>query len=208
MRRILDVVVAGGALVAALPLFLIIGVAVQMADGSPIFFRQIRIGRNGRPFWLLKFRSMRAGCGGRQITASRDPRVTKIGRLLRALKLDELPQLINVLKGEMSLIGPRPEVPAYVDLTHPLWRAALRYRPGITSAASVAYRNEEEILAGAADPDKYYRETLLPGKLMLDLNYLSTRTLRSDVRLLLATARTSVLPNRGDAVRAGSKGVA
>ncbi len=175
--------------------------AVWLEDGAPILFRHVRVGRNGRKFTLLKFRSMRKGAAGPPITAGEDPRVTGVGRFLRRYKLDELPQLWNVVRGDMALVGPRPEAPEYVDANGPLWRAVLGLRPGITDLATLVYRNEEELLAGAPDPDRYYREVLLPAKLELNLRYAASRTPASDLRLLALTLRYSFLPSGFDPKR-------
>ena len=190
------------ALIALAPLMALIAAAVLIGDGRPILYRQIRIGRNGRPFWILKFRSMgvRAGAGP-SITAAHDRRVTRVGACLRKLKLDELPQLINVLRGDMNLIGPRPEVPDYVETDNPLWRTVLASAPGITDLATLAFRNEEEILGAAADPDAYYRSSILPAKLRLNLRYQQSRTLLRDLKLLWLTARYSFFPRGYDRER-------
>jgi lipopolysaccharide/colanic/teichoic acid biosynthesis glycosyltransferase len=185
------------------PALALVALAVWLDDGSPVLFRQTRVGRGGRPFVLFKFRSMfnrpldaRAGA---LLTASGDPRVTRTGRFLRKFKIDELPQLWNVLRGEMSLIGPRPEVPRYVDTSQAVWRAVLGVRPGITDVATLLYRDEERILAGFADPEKAYRETVLPAKLALNLAYLGRRSCLRDVKLLALTAWHSLLPGAVDA---------
>ena len=184
-----DRVAAGLGLLALSPIFAICAVAVWLSDGLPIFFRQSRVGRNGRLFWLLKFRSMRTGTSGSQITAGGDRRITRVGAILRKYKLDELPQLVNVLVGDMSLIGPRPEVPRFVNLEDPVWQAVLAVRPGISDLATLVYRDEEEMLASASDPEQYYRERILPEKLGLNLRYLGVRTFWQDLLLILLTLR-------------------
>jgi lipopolysaccharide/colanic/teichoic acid biosynthesis glycosyltransferase len=184
------------------PAFALVALAVWLDDGRPVLFRQTRVGRGGRPFVLLKFRSMlnrpdaRAGA---LLTASGDPRVTRTGRLLRKFKIDELPQLWNVLRGEMNLIGPRPEVPRYVDMSQAVWRAVLDVAPGITDLATLVYRDEERILAGFADPESAYRETVLPAKLALNLAYLERRSRVRDLKLLALTAWHSLRPGAVDA---------
>ncbi len=185
----------------ASPLLLLIAAAVRCQDGGPVFFRQERIGRGGRPFRLWKFRTMRAGRGGSAITRSGDRRITRVGTVLRAYKLDELPQLWNVLRGDMSLIGPRPEVPCFVDRRSPVWQAVHSVRPGITDLATLVFRDEERILAGFADPERGYRETVLPAKLALNLQYLERRSALRDLKLLLLTVRYSFLPAGFDPVR-------
>jgi lipopolysaccharide/colanic/teichoic acid biosynthesis glycosyltransferase len=170
-------------------------------SGWPVFFRQARVGRNGKPFTLWKLRSMQTGQAGRRITGRGDPRVTRVGAVLRKLKLDELPQLWNIVRGEMQFIGPRPEVPAFVDPGDALWRAVLADKPGLTDLATLVYRNEEEILGRCADPERAYREEILPKKLDLSLRYSRQRTLMSDCKLLLLTIRYSFLPAGFDSGR-------
>jgi lipopolysaccharide/colanic/teichoic acid biosynthesis glycosyltransferase len=189
------------ALLFFLPLFAVIALAVVLENGRPVFFRQTRIGRHGRPFPLLKFRSMRVGLSGTAVTAGNDRRVTRVGRVLRRYKLDELPQLWNVVRGDMSLIGPRPEVPAFIDLTDSNWRAILSVRPGISDLATLVYRNEEDVLAGAADPERYYRDVVLPTKMALSLHHIQARSWRFDVKLLALTLRYSFAPTGFDPVR-------
>jgi lipopolysaccharide/colanic/teichoic acid biosynthesis glycosyltransferase len=137
---------------------------------------------------------MRQSTKGQSITASGDPRVTRVGKIVRKFKLDELPQLWNVLRGEMSLVGPRPEIPEFVDLDLPIWKSVLEVRPGITDPVSIAYRDEEKLLAAAEDPIRYYRETVLPDKLRRNLAYLRKRSLWSDLRVLAETVRCAALP--------------
>ena len=186
-----------GALIAVgigFPVFLAIGCAIALEDGWPVLFRQIRVGEGGKSFKVLKFRSMRKGQKGSSITASGDKRVTFVGAILRRYKLDELPQLWNLVRGEMNLIGPRPEVPKYVDADDPLWCSILALRPGITSIATLLYRNEEELLARAAKPEEYYRQVLLPEKLRLNIEYARRRSLLADLKLIFLTARYSFFP--------------
>ncbi|MBK9175718.1 MAG: sugar transferase [Flavobacteriales bacterium] len=189
MKRFLDIVVAFIALLLLSPLLLLIAVLVALTSPGGAFFRQMRVGRGGRAFRLLKFRTMKPGSEAQgQITLGRDPRVTAIGRALRKTKLDELPQLWNVLVGEMSLVGPRPEVPRYVALYTDEQRAVLTVRPGLTSLASIAYINENEVLGRAADPLRAYVEEVMPAKLALDLRYVREQSLWLDLRILGATA--------------------
>lgn len=191
--RAVDVVCAATALVFLAPVLAAIALGVLASSGRPVLFGQERIGRRGAPFTIWKFRTMRPGDGVR-VTAAGDRRVTAIGRWLRKLKLDELPQLFNVLRGEMSLIGPRPEVPEYVDAEDVHWSAVLAARPGITDLASLVYRNEEEILASSVNPDEYYRQTILPAKMHLNLRYIRSRCWGLDFKLLLLTAYHSFCP--------------
>jgi lipopolysaccharide/colanic/teichoic acid biosynthesis glycosyltransferase len=170
---------------------LLIGLAVKVQDGGPVFFRQLRVGRHGSLFTLLKFRSMRIANQGAAITRSGDARITAVGRLLRKYKLDELPQLWNVVRGDMSLIGPRPEVPRFVEAGDPVWQAVHQVRPGITDLATLVYRDEERILAGFDDPERGYRDSVLPAKLALNLEYLRQRSLVRDLKLLALTIRYS-----------------
>ncbi len=197
LPRWIEVGVCLIALAFAVPLLLVSALAVALSSPGPVLFRHRRIGREGRPFEMLKFRTMRAGSNGPQVTAKRDPRVTAVGRVLRKTKLDELPELWNVVRGEMSLVGPRPEAAQYVDVSNPLWRAVLAARPGITDPMTLQLRNEEELLALAgSDPETFYRRYLLPYKLRGYRDYLSTRSWKSDVRVLWLTALGIVFPGR------------
>jgi lipopolysaccharide/colanic/teichoic acid biosynthesis glycosyltransferase len=194
MRRAADF--AGAALVSVLlaPILVGIGVLIALTDGPPILFRQTRVGKDGQPFLILKFRSMRESVAGPSVTTAGDARVTPVGRFLRKYKLDELPQFINVLRGDMSLIGPRPEVPDYVQFDDPLWKTVLSARPGITDVASLAFRDEEQLLRSVPDADGYYRTVLLPAKLRLNSLYLRSRSMGKDLRLLWMTALYSLMP--------------
>ncbi len=189
------------ALVVLSPVLAAASLAVVIEDGRPILFRQVRVGRRGRPFQLLKFRSMRTAHSGTRITAAGDRRVTRTGRILRKFKLDELPQLWNVVRGDISLIGPRPEVPAFVDPADGTWQQILEVRPGITDLATLVYRNEEEILGGHPDPEYLYRHEVLPAKLRLNLLYMRNRSLVTDARLLFLTVYLSLVPAAVDSGR-------
>lgn len=191
-KRAFDLAIALAGLTLGVPLT--IGVAVAMrasGDEGPIFFRARRIGAGGRPFTLLKYRTMYVDSVGSRLTTDRDPRVTPLGRHLRAWKIDEIPQLWNVLRGEMSLVGPRPEDPRYVDLSNPTHRRVFTATPGITGLAQLKFRHEEALLSGP-DPETMYRDEILPAKLRLDTLYLDRRSLRLDARILIATARSVV----------------
>jgi lipopolysaccharide/colanic/teichoic acid biosynthesis glycosyltransferase len=202
LPRLIDAGVALIALIVLAPVLAMLALVVLCAEGRPVLFRQIRIGKNGCPFLILKFRTMHTGAGVQSaITATDDTRVTRIGAWLRKLKLDELPQFLNVLRGDMSLIGPRPEVPEYVQLDDPLWRTVLQSRPGITDLASLAFRNEEGMLGPVPDADAYYRSSILPAKLRLNIFYQQSRTLRRDMKLLWLTARYSFFPQGYDRER-------
>jgi len=196
--RCFDVLVALAAVVGLSPLFLISSLAILLADGRPIFYRQKRVGRHGKPFDIWKFRTMELASGGPAITSAGDRRVTTVGAKLRKYKLDELPQFFCVLRGHMSLIGPRPEVPEYVEPTDDLWEAVLQMRPGITDLASLAFRDEEEMLALAQDPETHYRSSVLPEKLRLNIAYQRSRSLTRDLKLLWMTARYSFHPQGFD----------
>ncbi len=176
-------------LMALSPLLALVALLVKLEDGGPVFFWQVRIGRGGRPFRIWKFRTMVADAErqGRAITVRQDPRITRIGRHLRNTKLDEFPQLLNVVAGEMSLVGPRPEVPRYVELYSETQRAILALRPGITDLASIKYRNESDLLAESENPDETYVQTLLPDKIRINLAYASRAGVWSDFLVILAT---------------------
>lgn len=189
-QRALDLVIALPLLALSAPIQLAAAVAVRCSSPGPILHRAVRIGRHGVPFTLFKFRSMHLGAAtaGPAITAGEDPRVTAVGRLLRRTKVDELPQLFNVLRGEMSLVGPRPEDPRYVEGYTEDQRRVLDARPGITGPASLAYRHEETLLAGADDLDAAYAE-IMADKIRIDLDYIARRTVRSDLAVLAGTLR-------------------
>jgi len=191
MKRVVDVAVSALALALLWPLGLLIGAAVTLGDGGPAFFRQERVGRGGRTFRMWKFRTMIVGAerSGRHLTVGDDPRVTRVGAVLRRTKLDELPQLLNVLRGEMSLVGPRPEVPRYVAFYTAEERAVLRLTPGITDPASLRYRDESQELAASADPERTYIEHIVPEKIRLNLAYAAHATWLSDMGVIWATLR-------------------
>jgi len=187
-KRLFDVVAAAIALVLLSPLMLVILVAIRIDSPGPALFRQVRVARGGRPFEMLKFRSMRADAGGALITTARDSRITRVGAFARRSKLDELPQLFNVLKGDMSLVGPRPEVPRYVALYPPELRdLVLSVRPGITDEASIEFRNESELLGAAQDPEYCYITEILPRKLELYAEYARHHSLAGDLRIIART---------------------
>jgi lipopolysaccharide/colanic/teichoic acid biosynthesis glycosyltransferase len=191
LKRTFDILGSAFALVLFAPLLLVAALAIKLGSSGPVLFRQERVGRNFRRFRILKFRTMvqDAERQGTQITAGDDPRITRVGRLLRRTKLDELPQLLNVLAGQMSLVGPRPEVPRYVEMFRDEFAAILTVRPGITDAASIKFRDEAELLGHSPDPEREYVERILPEKLALAREYLERWSLTSDLRLLWQTAR-------------------
>jgi len=189
LKRAFDIIVSATALSLLFPLLLLIGLSVALSSPGGAFFRQVRVGRAGKEFRLYKFRTMRPGSEAQgQITVGgRDPRITGIGYFLGKSKLDELPQLLNVLIGDMSIVGPRPEVPRYVALYSAEQRHVLNVRPGITSAASIAYMDENEILGRSPDPQRAYIEAVMPAKLSLDLDYVKNRGFFLDVSIILRT---------------------
>lgn len=189
IKRVFDIVISAlGLIVLALPMVLI-SLLIKRDSEGPVFFRQIRVGKNQVPFEILKFRTMVVDAPklGREITVGEDPRITKTGRILRKTKLDELPQLINVLKGDMSFVGPRPEVPRYVELYDDRQRQILSIRPGITDLASIEYRDEATVLAAAENPDQVYIEEIMPHKLDLNLKYMKNMGIFYDIKLILKT---------------------
>lgn len=190
LKRLFDIAASGLGLLVLAPVLLAVALLVKLTSTGPVFYCAIRVGRYGRPFTLLKFRSMVVGADtqGPHITAVDDPRITRIGHFLRRTKLDELPQLINVLRGDMSIVGPRPEDPQFVALYTEEQRQVLSVRPGITSLASVKYRDEEAMLAGM-DVERYYVECVLPAKLAIDLEYVRHGNLWRDVLIILMTLR-------------------
>ena len=182
-------VVAAGTIAVLSPLLLLVAVAIGLISREPVLFHQERVGRYGRPFRIHKFRTMRSRVDGPSVTAGGDARVTRLGALLRRFKIDELPQLFNVLKGDMNFVGPRPEVPRYVTLYSAAQRdIVLSVRPGITDLASLTYIDESKLLATASDPERYYLEFLMPAKLQLAEAYVRGRSWWLDVRILTATA--------------------
>lgn len=192
-KRLMDLVLSSLGLLLLSPLLFAIALWIKFDSRGPVFFRQERVGRFGRPFRIHKFRTMvvDAERRGAQITVGRDARITKAGAWLRAAKLDELPQLLDVLAGTMSLVGPRPEVPRYVALYPQATRdKVLSVRPGITDSASLAYRDEGTLLAAAADPERTYTEVVLPAKLKLAADYVDHASLGTDLRLIAATLTT------------------
>jgi lipopolysaccharide/colanic/teichoic acid biosynthesis glycosyltransferase len=191
MKRTFDLLIAATGLVAVAPLLAGIAVCIWISDGAPVFYRQWRVGRDGRPFRIWKFRTMvrNADRLGGELTVGRDPRITRVGSWLRKTKLDELPQLWNVVTGEMSLVGPRPEVSSYVDQYTSEQRAVLRLTPGITDPASVQFFDESELLGTAESPEQVYVDVIMPEKIRLNLAYAQRASLRTDVGVILATIK-------------------
>lgn len=189
-KRVFDLLAAGAGLIILAPVFFVIAAAIKLSSDGPIVYKATRIGRFGKTFKLMKFRSMvvNADAVGPGITTSGDPRITSVGRVLRKTKLDELPQLVNVFRGEMSIVGPRPEDPRYVSMYTDEQKRVLEVRPGITSQASIVYRHEESILAGE-NWEEYYVETIMPAKLAIDLDYVNNLSLAKDITIILKTIR-------------------
>lgn len=191
-KRLFDMVCAALGLLVLSPVLLLCALLVGLTSPGGVLFRQERVGKDGVPFTIYKFRSMRKDNAGLKISTSSDSRITPVGRVLRKTKLDELPQLWNVLKGDMSFVGPRPEVREYTDLYTPEQRQVLLVRPGITGLASIRYRNENDLLSASTDPNRTYIEEVMPAKLALDLEYIPRACVSYDVKLILETLVTVV----------------
>ncbi|WP_195499850.1 sugar transferase [Alistipes timonensis] len=194
MKRFFDLVASGLGLLVLSPLFLVLAVWIKCDSKGPVFYRQVRVGRNNGDFRLYKFRSMRVGSDKRGLITigGHDPRVTRSGYYIRRYKLDELPQLINVFVGDMSLVGPRPEVRKYVDLYSPEQMHVLDVRPGITDLASIRYRNENELLEQVDDPERYYVDVIMQDKLRINLEYVANHSFRGDFKLICQTFKAVV----------------
>ena len=199
MKRLFDIVASGLGLILLSPLFLVLAIWIKADSEGPVFYRQVRVGRYNRDFRIFKFRSMRAGSDtGSLITiGGRDPRITRSGYLIRKFKLDELPQLINVFVGDMSLVGPRPEVRHYVNFWTPEQMHVLDVRPGITDPASIKFLNENELLEKAEDPEKYYIEVIMQEKIRLYLEYVEKQNLFYDLALIFKTIGVIVKEKSG-----------
>jgi lipopolysaccharide/colanic/teichoic acid biosynthesis glycosyltransferase len=190
-KRALDLVLASLGLLLLAPVFAVVAIAVKLDSRGPVFFRQERVGRGGKHFRMIKFRTMVVDAErlGTNISPTRDPRLTRVGAFLRRAFLDEAPQLVNVLKGDMSLVGPRPETPDYAALFSPEERAILAVRPGMSGPSTLAYsRDEAAILAAQQDPNRYYEDHLLHERVRVDLEYLESPTPWQDIRILARTA--------------------
>lgn len=189
MKRIFDIVASGLGLIVLSPLFLILAIWIKLDSKGPVFYRQVRVGRGNKDFRIYKFRSMRVGSdkGSLVTIGGHDPRVTKSGYFIRKFKFDELPQLINVFLGDMSLVGPRPEVRHYVDYWTPVQMHVLDVRPGITDPASIKFRNENELMEKAEDPEKYYIEVIMQEKIKLYLEYVEKHSFFYDLGLIFKT---------------------
>ena len=188
-KRLFDIVSSGIGLLCLAPVFVVMAIWIKLDSRGPVFYRQTRVGRYGRDFRIFKFRSMRVGSDkGRQITVGeRDPRITRSGYFIRRYKIDELPQLINVFLGDMSIVGPRPEVRKYVDLYSEEQRKVFQVRPGITDLASIKYRNENELLSQVDDPDTYCIDVIMPDKLAINLEYIRHQSFMGDIKIIFNT---------------------
>ena len=189
MKRLLDIICSLLALVVFSPLWIVIALAIVLESRGGVLYRQERVGRNNRDFMLYKFRTMRTGSDkkGLLTVGNRDSRVTRVGYFLRKYKLDEFPQLVNIIKGDMSIVGPRPEVRKYVDMYTPEQLKVLSVRPGLTDYASVRYVHESEILARSDNPEQTYIDEVMPAKLALNLEYIQNQSLREDIKLIFQT---------------------
>lgn len=195
MKRLFDLVASGLGLVLLSPLFLVLAIWIKLDSRGPVFYRQVRVGRYNKDFRIFKFRSMRMGAdkGSLVTIGGKDPRVTRSGYWIRKYKLDELPQLINVFIGDMSLVGPRPEVRHYVDHWTPGQMHVLDVRPGITDPASIKFRNENELMAQAEDPEEYYIHVIMQEKIKLYLEYVDNHSFAYDLRLIFKTFKTIII---------------
>lgn len=189
MKRLFDIFASGLGLLFLSPLFLILAIWIKLDSKGPVFYRQVRVGRGNKDFRIFKFRSMRVGADkqGLITVGGHDPRITRSGYFIRKYKLDEFPQLINVFIGDMSLVGPRPEVRKYVDMYTPEQMHVLDVRPGVTSLASIRYRNENELLDKAEDPDQFYIDVVMQDKLAIDLEYVEHASFGYDIKLIFQT---------------------
>ena len=189
MKRLFDIVASGLGLLVLSPILIIVAIWIKLDSEGPVFYRQVRVGRYNKDFRIFKFRSMRVGSdkGSLVTIGGRDPRVTRSGYFIRKFKIDELPQLINVFIGDMSLVGPRPEVRHYVDYWTPEQMHVLDVRPGITDPASIRFRNENELLEQAEDPEKYYIEVIMQEKIKLYLEYVEKSSFWYDIKLIFQT---------------------
>lgn len=189
IKRVFDVVSSAIVLLVLSPAFLIIAISIKLDSKGPVIYKQMRVGKDNCNFYLYKFRSMRVDSDkyGLITVGDKDSRITKVGYFIRKYKLDEFPQLINVIKGNMSIVGPRPVVRSVVELYTPEQMEVLSVRPGLTDPATILYRNESEILASVEDPEQYYRTVIMPNKLKLSINYLHNASMVQDIKLIWLT---------------------
>jgi len=195
-KRIFDIVLSLANLLILSPFLVLAGILIKLESKGPVLYKQLRVGLHGKPFYIYKLRTMEVGAEqkGPLITGAGDPRLTRVGGLLRKIKLDEMPQLFNVLKGEMSLVGPRPEAPKYVELYTDEYQKILTVRPGMTDPATVYFRNEEQLLAQAEDKEHFYINEIIPIKLELSLHYIKSRSLFYDIKLIFLETLALILP--------------
>lgn len=195
IKRIFDIVASSIGLILVSPILISISVCIKLDSKGAVFFKQVRVGKDKKLFKIYKFRTMVTDAEkiGKQITIGNDKRITRVGKFIRKCKLDELPQLINVFKGEMSLVGPRPEVPKYVDLYDEYQEQILLVQPGITDYASIEFRNENEILGNSINPEKIYIEEIMPAKIELNMKYIKNISLFEDLKLVINTIRVIIL---------------
>jgi lipopolysaccharide/colanic/teichoic acid biosynthesis glycosyltransferase len=188
-KRLFDLLCSVLGLLVLSPLFLLISVWIKLDSQGPVFFKQLRAGKAGRCFHIYKFRTMATDAAntGKLLTLAQDPRITKCGAFLRKYKLDELPQLINVIRGEMSLVGPRPEVPYFVNLYNEEQKQVLSVTPGLTDEASIQYRNESQLLSDTGDAERLYIEQIMPDKLRINIGYIQTSSMKHDLKLIVKT---------------------
>ena len=194
MKRLFDILASGCGLLVLSPIFIIVAIWIKLDSPGPVFYRQIRVGRHNKDFRIFKFRSMRVGSdkGSLVTIGGRDPRVTRSGYFIRKFKIDELPQLINVFAGDMSLVGPRPEVRHYVNYWTPDQMRVLDVRPGITDPASIRFRNENELLEKAQDPERYYIDVIMQEKIKLYLEYVEKSSFWYDIKLIFQTFKVII----------------
>ena len=195
MIRLLDIIASICGLIILSPLFIILGIWIKLDSKGPVFYKQIRVGQYGKDFALYKFRSMRVGADKKGLitVGGKDNRITKVGYFIRKYKLDEFPQLLNVLKGDMSLVGPRPEVRKYVDLYTDEQKKVLSVRPGITDYASIEYVDENEILGNTEDPDKTYIEVIMPDKIKYNMKYINNRSVIEYIKVIFLTFKSIIV---------------
>ena len=194
MKRLFDILASGCGLLVLSPVFIIVAIWIKLDSQGPVFYRQTRVGRHNKDFRIFKFRSMRVGSdkGSLVTIGGRDPRVTRSGYFIRKFKIDELPQLINVFTGDMSLVGPRPEVRHYVNYWNPDQMRVLDVRPGITDPASIRFRNENELLEKAQDPERYYIDVIMQEKIKLYLEYVEKSSFWYDIKLIFQTFKVII----------------
>lgn len=204
MKRAFDLVVATVGLIFSLPLLLLVAVAVRLFDGTPVFFVQKRVGQFGQPFEMYKFRTMKefSGASGSQLTVNGDKRITNCGNVLRKTKLDEMPQLLNVIKGDMSFVGPRPEVQHYVDKYTDHQKQVLKLKPGITDEASIQYVDESAVLSKSENPEQFYIEVVMPEKIRINLDYAKHSNLWTDIKVVFRTVFRVLNVHKADASNA------